>query len=236
MKPKFPYTVGNMVWIDDIQRQLEAYPMDKSWLIQLGYPTLKFVNTLKSRLSLGEYDYGDIKVEDVTKFDGRIESFSGQADDSHDFIVSRSKRFLNGRYCDPRAGDFVVRQAVEEDTVVGFIVLKVNLYRDYPVGFIVDLLVLPGRFDVVEALLISAMSYFEVNKVNIVNVQLVKGHPYTGVLEKMGFLDSRLNIHLFYLPFAGDQVVAEMNRVRQIKLHVSWGDHDVLPVKMPEYS
>jgi len=236
MKPKFPYSVVNMVWIDDIQRQLEAYPMDKSWLIQLGYPTLKSINILKTRLSLSEYDLSKIKVEDVTKFDGRIESFSGQIDDSHDFIVSRSMRFLNGRYCDPRGGNYVVKQAVENDRVLGFLVLKINRYQDYPVGFIVDLLAIPERFDVVEALIVSAMSYFEANDVNIVNVQLVKGHPNTGILEKMGFLDSRINIRLFYIPFTDEQAITEMNRVKQSRVHVSWGDHDVLPVKIPKYS
>ena len=234
-KPRFPHDIVNLVWINDIERQLEAYPMDRSWLIRLGYPTLKFFNVIKSKLSLNELDSSKIEVKSVNMFDERIESFSKQIENSHDFIVSRSKRYLNGRFCDPRGGDYVVKLAIENDEVLGYLVLKINRYQDYPVGFIVDLLALPGRFDVVEALIISAMSYFETNGVNLINYQLVKGHPYTGVLEKMGFLDSRLSLHLFYNPVAGDQTISEMNCVKPNRVHLSWGDHDVLPVKMPKY-
>jgi len=234
-KPRFPHDIVNLVWINDIERQLEAYPMDKGWLIRFGYPTLKFFNVLITKLSLNELDSSQIEVQNVNMFDERIESFSKLIENSHDFLVSRSKRFLNGRYCDPRGGDYIVKQAIENDEVVGYLVLKINRYQDYPVGFIVDLLALPERFDVIEALIISAMSYFEVNDVNLINYQLVKGHPYTRVLEKMGFLDSRLSLHLFYNPLAGEQIITEMNHVKQNRVHICWGDHDVLPVKMPKY-
>ena len=234
-KPRFPHDIVNLVWINDIERQLEAYPMDKSWLIRLGYPPLKFFNVFKTKFSLTKLDSSKIEVKDVIMFDERIDLFSKQIENSHDFIVSRPKSYLNGRYCDPRGGDHRVKQAIENDEVLGYLVLKINRYQEYPVGFIVDLLALPGRFDVVEALIHSAMSYFEANDVNLINYQQVKGYPFTGLLEKIGFLDSRLSLHLFYNPIAGEQTITEMNHVKQKRAHVCWGDHDVLPVKIPKY-
>ena len=97
-KPRFPYDIVNLVWINDIERQLEAYPMDKGWLIRLGYPTLKYFNVLKTKLSLNRLDSSKIEIRDIALFDERIDFFSRQIDNSHDFIVSRSLKFLNGRY------------------------------------------------------------------------------------------------------------------------------------------
>ena len=116
-------------------------------------------------------------IEEVKCIDERIEMFWNGIKDHYSFIVNRSKEDLNWRYCDPRAGCFVVKQAEEGGRILGYSALRVNRYReDYPVGFIVDLLTLPNRLDVADALVKDAVRYFDDENINIVNYQVVKNH------------------------------------------------------------
>ncbi len=49
--------------------------------------------------------------------------------------MERNRDYLNWRYCDPRAGGFLVTQAEENGRLVGFSAPKINHYDpNYPVG------------------------------------------------------------------------------------------------------
>ncbi len=55
--------------------------------------------------------------------------------------------YLNWRYSDRRGGDYILKEAIEGERALGYVVLRVNGYQEkYPVGYIVDLLALPGRY------------------------------------------------------------------------------------------
>ncbi len=119
---------------------------------------------------------------------------------------------------------------------MGYSVLRINRYRrNYPVGFIVDLLTLPDRMDAANALAADAVQFFDYSDINIVNYQVVKGHPYEGVLKRHGFVDSRIKAHVFILPLQDDTLLDKVKQTPASKVLISWGDHDVLPVTMPSY-
>ncbi|HUV34762.1 MAG TPA: hypothetical protein VMW22_07495, partial [Candidatus Desulfaltia sp.] len=153
----------------------------------------------------------------------------------HDFICDRSADYLNWRYCDPRAGDFIAMMAEGDDgELLGYSVLRVNRYLEsYPVGYIVDLLGRPGRSDVVEALAADSLEYFDTNDVNIVNCLVAKGHPHETALKKLGFVDSRVKIRIFIDEYEKKGLFNGIVGSPPSRIHFSWGDHDSLPVKVP---
>ena len=78
---------------------------------------------------------------------------------------------MNWRFCDSRGGNYVVKMAEENGSILGYIILRINKIReDYPIGYIVDLLTLPERLDVVSDLISNSVNYFDVNDVNAINL------------------------------------------------------------------
>lgn len=235
-KPRFPYKIINLVWIGDLEKQLRAMPVENPWKVRLGFTTLKLVNKIRKKFT-PTHDVRDIDIVEIDEFDDRIDDFWAEISDFYNFIVFRNRDFLNWRYCDPRGGEFIVKEAVDKGAILGYVVVYINSFRrDYPIGYIVDLLSLPERFDVTEALVAEAMSYFVDNGVNIVNFQVVEGHPHQKILESNGFLNSRIEINMFYNPINSDEELMELDRDTPERVHISWGDHDVLPVTIPKYS
>jgi len=128
-----------------------------------------------------------------------------------------------------------VKQVEEDGHIIGYSVLRINRYQsDYPVGYIVDLLTLPDRPDAANELVEDAIKYFDSRKINIINYQVVKGHPYERILKRHGFLDSRIKIYVFYQPLGNFDGMSKLKSTPE-KTFISWGDHDILPVRMPPY-
>ena len=228
---RFPFKIVNLVRILDISKHLKAMPIKKGWFMKLGYRFVKFMNELKNAY-IAPVSISDLQISDVNRFDEKTAEFYKQVSDHYDFILERNPEYLNWRYCDPRAGNFLVRLVREEDRVLGYSVLKINRYKvDYPVGFIVDLLTLPKRVDVAEALAMDAVNYFDQNDVNIVNYLVVQGHPYEDVLKRCGFLDSRIEINLFYKALANSDELSRVKKSSANSIFFSWGDHDSLPIQ-----
>ena len=235
-RPRFPHPIGNLVRIRDIDRQLEAMPVENASLMKLGYGTAKFSNFIRNIFrSSGPAKHG-LDIVRIDGFDDGINEFWDEASGHYNLIVERRREYLNWRYCDHRTGDFVASQAEENGRILGYSVLRINRYRqDYPVGFIVDLLTLPDRLDAADALAADAVQFFDDNDINIVNYQVVKGHPYEWVLKRHGFVDSRIKAYVFFMPLQEDDLIDKVKQIPASKVLISWGDHDVLPVTMPSY-
>ena len=236
--PHFPHTIANLVRIKDIEAHLNAIPVQKAWLMKYGFRVTKYVNKIMNIINRPISRGEGLPVHEITHFDNQIEEFWKKVSSNYRFIIERNPEYLNWRYCDPRAGGFVVRQVRENEEILGYSVLKINRYLvDYPVGFIVDLLAIPDRLDVADKLVEDAIGYFDDRDVNIINYLVVKNHPYESVVRSRGFLDSRIKFHLFYVPTA-PEVANEMRSLEKLpasKVFYSWGDHDTLPVSLPSY-
>ena len=76
----------------------------------------------------------------MTSFDVRINDFYEAAKDHYDFIIERSIDHLNWRHCDPRARDFNVKQAEDnEGNIQGYTVLATTRWKtDYLIRCVVD--------------------------------------------------------------------------------------------------
>jgi hypothetical protein len=109
-------------------------------------------------------------------------------------------------------------------------VLRVNrIDAGYPVGYVMDLLGLDGRLDVVEGLAGFAVGWFGGLGVGVVHAQLVGGHVYEGVLGRYGFLDSRVKPYLQYqLAGIGASDLEAFKGASVSKLYYNYGESDAI--------
>ena len=237
--PRFPHEIVNLVRIRDIDEHLEMMPVENSWFMKLGFRTSSLFNNLKNVFDGSEFEDRDNKIREVQRFDKRIDSFWNSISEHYDFIVERRRDYLNWRYCDSRGGNFIVKQIEEEKELLGYYVMCINRYRrEYPIGYIVDMLTPPDQPEIANALVADALAFFDEQNINIVNSMIVKGHPYERVLNRFGFLNSRFKIHVF---FSRSMLRTHPNVIKKIKgssanrLNFSYGDIDSLPATMPSY-
>jgi predicted N-acetyltransferase YhbS len=233
---RFPHTIINLVRIQDIDKQLKEIPVENAWMMKLGFYAAKLINIITNTIVGTESPNQNLRISEKSKFDDRIDKFWEEISKHYSFIIERREDYLNWRYCDPRSGDFIIKQVEGDGQILGYSVLRINRSRsDYSVGFIVDLLTLPHRLDVADALVSDATRFFDSNDINIVNCQVVKNHPHTKVFKRYGFLNSRIDLHLFYLQVG---MLDEMNKLKKSsasKVYFSYGEIDSLPVIMPNY-
>ena len=102
-------------------------------------------------------------------------------------IPLRSVEFLNWRFCDPRAGTFTVLAAEEEGELVGYSVVHALSAR----GYIMDLLALPGRLDVVRTLVTHSVQRLGEAGTGAVECWMLREQPYAGTLQQAGFFRLR---------------------------------------------
>ena len=232
--PRFPKDILNFVRIRDINLQLRKMPINNVWLMKLGFRTAKLLNDLMNMIRISVSGDKDVQISEIFSFDSRIDEFWDRVSSHYEFIVERKRDYLNWRYCDPRSGGFVVKQAEGDGHILGYSVLRINRYKtDYPVGYIVDLLTLPERRDVTDALMADAVQYFDEQDVNIIVSITTKNHPNERSLRKYGFLNSRIKPHIFCWmnKYQGENI--KFVPITVDKVHFSYGDIDSLPASLP---
>lgn len=160
----------------------------------------------------------------LERFDARAADLWEHARSAFDVIVVRTPEYLNWRYCDPRGGRWRVQGLVESETgrLSGYTAWKVEGGR----GLIGDLLALPGRLDVVTALVTRALREVRAAGAASVLCWLPARHPYRGVLRRLGFVDSPTRVgHLFRGQSLTSELVALLSS-RHARAHFTLGDSD----------
>ena len=109
--------------------------------------------------------------------------------DHYKYISVRNKDYLNWRYCDPRGGKYFIKQAEEDGKIIGYCVLRINRFEeDYPTGYIVDLVTLPDKFEIVDMFINDSMSFFNNNNVNTIRSWNSTTDGVSKFLIKFGFV------------------------------------------------
>jgi len=233
-RPRFPHPILNLVLIYDIDMQLEAMPMDNAWIQKYGYKGAKMLSKARELVRGPISEATNVGVYQINEFDSRFNGFFQNIHDYYGYIVERSIEYMNWRFCDSRAGSFVIHVAESNDGVLGYCVTRVNRYReDYPIGVIVELLALHGSHDVVHSLIRDALSFFDGECVNIVTTQVVQGHPYEALFKDHGFVDSRTQMYLYSHPYHIMDDFKKIYEMRPDQTYYSYGDIDSLPSELP---
>lgn len=225
---RFPIPLTHYVRIQDIDLHLKHNPKENSWINKIGFHTLNTVNIILKKKPSGDQP-SNLIIEKVEEFDERMDTFWAQIKDYYDFIFVHDKKYMNWRYLDPRAGPFIVKQALENGEIVGFIVCRKNkINSEYSVGFIADMLVKPGRKDIADALVRDIVRLFDEDGVNIINFLGVKGYVFDDVLRKHGFLNSRRNHYIFNSVLSEVDFLEQINDSPPERLHFYFGQLDAI--------
>lgn len=194
----FPHLTSIMVRIKDVDLHLKMRPMENSEFIRAGFKALSSLHRIRRTLKGQARRENDLNLRSITRFHDDNDVFFSLVQKDYDFLPEKSSFFLNWRYCDSRGGKFIVKQAVEGGAVLGYIAYQLVKTDEYPEGFIFDLLALPGRVDVIGALLEDACKFFDDSKVNVIYYLVVKEHNYQAISVNHGFLDSRRSLYITF--------------------------------------
>lgn len=235
-RPRFPSKIRNYTRISDIDLQLNKMPMENPLILKAGWTALDTLNKTMNRIRNPIKDEEGTIPEKIERFNDDYKDFWTQTYREYSYIVERSPEYLNWKYCDPRIPGYSKTVARNQNgDIAGYIIYSVNKFNeDYPVGYIVDLLTKNNNTSIKNMLISEAIDYFDTENVNIVNYQQVDNHPDFKILERHGFLDGRINIHLFYNKYGDFNGLDYLEHITPENTHLTWGDHDVLPVVVPK--
>jgi hypothetical protein len=231
-EPEFPQPIKQLVRINDLNkfikhlRRRREIPWGRSLLIKLGYSILNLSNKFKQIFINEKTKNQNFTIKKIPSFDDSILQFWNEVKNDYDFIVEKSREYLNWRYCDPRGGNYDVWGAQENSHILGYIVLRVNRMDPYhPVGYIMEVLAFKEREDVVSALVKHADKFFE-GRVNAIYFTIVAGHPYEDILKKYSFIDSRRSLHLFYRVYKNFHGLERFEKISPGRLHYQFEEFD----------
>lgn len=160
----------------------------------------------------------------VERFDGRIDTFYREACAPFDFAIVRTSGVLNWRYADPRAGGFTIRLAEHQDRLLGYAVLRTT--RN--VGYIADILALPGRLDVVGSLARDGAQQLRKTGAAAGECWLMANHPYVEPVREAGFLGRRSRTPPTFEPMSVPEREMTFLCGKDIAVHLTAGDMDII--------
>jgi GNAT superfamily N-acetyltransferase len=170
-------------------------------------------------------DVPGVAIREVAAFDDRIEDFWRAASQPFDVAVVRSREYLNWRYADPRAGRFTILLAECDAQLIGYAVLSTSGDK----GQIADLLVLPERRDVLQALLEAALTQLASSGASRVQVWSPLLHPYRDTFVTKGFNATRtmqgVTLGAYRPDLAGALAILDDPRAA---VHITAGDTDLV--------
>lgn len=153
------------------------------WRSFPGYSVLALRSRLR-RLRLRGPSRATFRVRSTDAFDTRIDRLFEVAAAPFDFIPVRTAAYLNWRYLDGRLGWFTALIAEEEGELLGYAVFRLVGTRAH----LADILVLPGRREVLRALIERAVGLAGRHGASAVECTMMLHHPYTPELKAAGFI------------------------------------------------
>lgn len=175
-----------------------------------------------ARIGIARQASGDIELTTLTSFDDSANKFWEKAAAAFDFIQIRDADYLNWRFCDARGGAYVVRAATDDGKLLGYAAMRIDGQQ----AILGDLLALPGRTDIVRALLADATDLARSHGVPIMRAWLPHSHPYRAVLKKSGFVSSPTDLSLGYQQWREDAAELAFLEDPAAKVHMMIADAD----------
>jgi hypothetical protein len=228
----FPHPIKYLIRINDVKKHFENTFADESSRRRLFLKAGVYGLTLKHKLTNINPKPLKTKVEikEITRFDKNIDAFYNKVKPHYFFIVEKTAKYLNWRYCDKRGGEFHSWAAIEDGELVGYVVLRVNkANQNYHLGYVMDLSTLDSRGDIIESLVRFTIEWFDSLDVNVIHAQLIGGNLHERYYTKYGFLDSRSKTNLTYRNYdVGIEDLEKFNGASPSMLHYNYGESDAI--------
>jgi GNAT superfamily N-acetyltransferase len=210
------------------QRFEVSIALTTNWAHMYASPGLRHFRRVEvlSRSSQGSQEPASAPFElrRIETFDARIDVFWREAARSFRFLIERTMDYLNYRYADPRAGTYEIVIAEQDGSILGYVVTTASREA----GHIVDLLALPDRSDVVQALLRRAIDLLSNKGVARVECWRVVDHPYRIVLERCGFETLRRTHGIELASLQGQDEEMAFFADPKSAVHIMAGDTDLV--------
>jgi ribosomal protein S18 acetylase RimI-like enzyme len=224
----FPHTLLEFTKILDFGRHLKRHRSPKAFLETGGYLARRAGRALENLFTRQPSAPPNLQIREITSFDERADDFWREIRDHYTFAIERSRAYLNWRYCDPRSGHHVVKLAEEGERIVGFCVAELPPDPDegFKTGRLTDLLTLPDRSDVADALVEEALKDLARRDTHSITCLMVGEHPYAKVLKRRGFVPLRAGPSLFVRQRAPgvEEEFQKLLRSSPDRVHVCHGD------------
>ncbi len=169
-----------------------------------------------------KFPRGNWTIRSIDRFDERFQAFFDRAAEAFDLIQVRRPAFLNYRYADHRAGPFDIRVAEADGEVLGYAVVRATENT----GVLADLLALPGREDVANALVQDALDLGRQAGSPAMRAWMMRNHPYHRLLVHSGFQLQRGIVEPGYDAKKIDPAELEFLQDPQARVHIMLGDTD----------
>lgn len=187
---RFPHEPQILIRIKDLDDHIRMKSMTNGAILKVLFSGAKTLHLPKQVLLSKIESKRDFEIVDVPLFGTNMDLFWGNILNYYDFIIEKNSSVLNWRYCDSRNERCIIKQAVRGREVLGFAVLMVKNEKEYPEGYMMELLTYPDRVDVTDALIKSVCRSADELNINVLYSMNIKGHYYQQVLERNGFVNS----------------------------------------------
>lgn len=137
-------------------------------------------------------------------------------------IQRRDQATLNWRYADGRGGPFTIRIAEEDGRLVGYAVTRAMKSG----AELADLLVLPGRDDVANALIGDALDVGRSAGAAAMRAWMMEHHPYHRLLLHHGFVPVRRIVEATFEHRGNEHDLYTFVRDPWAPIHLMLGDTD----------
>ena len=224
----FPLAVLSLIRIHDMDYHLKKTPIKKAHLKKVFLLLLRRKYALQRIFCPSKSLDPPFTIQNIDRFDQRVNSFWNDVKDHYFFIIARDCDYLNWRYGDPRGCLYSINIAETNGKLLGFIILRINHYnKEYPSGHIVDLLTLPDRLDVAEALVKGAIKFFDDHNVNTIQSLVVKNHPFEAIYRRNIFF-GRKAIPFFYDEYERIEGLEDLATIHPKRVYLALGDFDYI--------
>ena len=186
----FPIPFSHLVRIKNLNFHIEKYPVRNATILKISFFLKNSYN--KFLIYFNKRDYArhkDFTLVNVNTFDEKFETFWDNFVNEYDYILLRNREYMNWRFTQDPSGDYKIIAALSNNKIIGYAVLELNDDNGYLGGYIIDLLSLQNRVDVVLALFNEAVGFFDSLNINCINLA-IEGSSYQKIANLFGFINA----------------------------------------------
>lgn len=136
-----------------------------------------------------------LEVERIDRFDQGIDRFWDEISNDFPIIVRRDHRYLNWRYVENPAKEYIIYTASRGRRIHGYCVLDELCRDNLKLGAIVDILGLQDRWNSVECLIQTALATFDEHNADAAFTTISEEHRYKALFARAGFVTYRRRHH-----------------------------------------
>ena len=218
----FPIDVNRYLLINDIGLHLEKKRTDHPWLNKIGYLSRKAISSLYSTRM--NFDSSRVVIREGIDY-VQADRLWDKIKQNYKFIIVRNKEFLEWRFMDPRAGEYIVLSGYIDGEYSGYIVVSIDHETlDYPMGNIIDFFT-EGNMLVDRSLIHNGLKWLNERGVNAVSTYAVKDSHVSQLLDMFGFIDRGDSLYAIYqVPSKPLEPQEDIDSSDENQIHLMYAD------------